>query len=55
MSAQDWPSDNAHYLSIAVEWLRLRLMRLAQPQEVAKIVQRRPLLARIRSRAPKVR
>jgi hypothetical protein len=42
MSAQDWPSDNAHYLSIAVEWLRLRLMRLAQPQEVAKIVQPRP-------------
>ena len=24
MSAQDWQADNAHYLAIALEWLRLR-------------------------------
>lgn len=34
MSAQNWQADNAHYLSVAVEWLRLRLMRLA-PAESA--------------------
>ncbi len=42
MSAQDWQSDNARYLSIAVEWLRLRLMRLARPQEAAPIIQPAP-------------
>jgi hypothetical protein len=32
MSAQDWQSSNAHYLSIALEWLRLCLLRLSQPR-----------------------
>jgi hypothetical protein len=35
MSTQDWQADNAHYLSIALEWLRLRLMRLVQAQAEA--------------------
>ena len=35
MSAQDWPAANAHYLSAALEWLRLRLARLAQAEPAA--------------------
>jgi hypothetical protein len=32
VSAQDWQTNNAQYLSTAVEWLRLRLTRLAQTE-----------------------
>lgn len=35
MSAQDWQATNAQYLSIAIEWLRLCLMRLAQTAPAA--------------------
>ena len=30
MNGQDWQSLNAQYLSSAMDWLRLRLMRLGQ-------------------------
>ncbi len=45
MSAQDWQSDNTQYLSVAVEWLRLRLARLAQPHEAARLAVPRPSAA----------
>jgi hypothetical protein len=37
MIPEAWQADNSHYLSLAVEWLRLRLTRLAQPEPAVKI------------------
>jgi ATPase family associated with various cellular activities (AAA)/Winged helix domain, variant len=38
MNTQDWHHNNAQYLSLALEWLRLRLLRLSQSQPDSAIV-----------------
>ena len=35
MNAQDWQTTNTQYLSTALEWLRLKLERFAQPSSAA--------------------
>jgi len=35
MSAENWQENNARYLSAALEWLRLRLLRLAKPADAS--------------------
>ena len=42
MSAESWPEGNAHYLSAALTWLRLRLAQQARPAP-ASAAERAPL------------
>jgi ATPase family protein associated with various cellular activities (AAA)/winged helix domain-containing protein len=58
MNAQDWQTTNAQYLSAALEWLRLRLLRLAKsespessPASTAGAASP-SIMARFRGRAP---
>jgi len=42
MSARDWQTTNAQHLSLAVEWLRLRLLRLGRSGTATQVSQPSP-------------